>query len=81
MDTWVTGYNAPSLDANQDVANWTGRINEGVTTLTFARKRDTGDSQVRYRFILERERYCIITSYCLRHLRSKCGHHLGYHRL
>lgn len=45
MDTWISGYNAPLLDPSQDVYNMSGRIEDGVTTLKFSRKRVTKDSK------------------------------------
>lgn len=45
MDTWISGYNAPLLDPSQDVYNISGRIENGVTTLEFSRKRVTKDSK------------------------------------
>ncbi|XP_032671335.1 uncharacterized protein LOC116844219 isoform X3 [Odontomachus brunneus] len=45
MDTWISGYNAPLLDPSQDVYNISGRIENGVTTLKFTRKRVTKDSR------------------------------------
>lgn len=47
MDTWINGYSAPSLDSDQDIlSNYTGSIVEGVTTLTFSRKRISPDTKV-----------------------------------
>ncbi|XP_018044703.1 PREDICTED: uncharacterized protein LOC108684748 isoform X3 [Atta colombica] len=43
MDTWISGYNAPLLDPSQDVYNISGRMENGVTTLQFSRKRVTKD--------------------------------------
>lgn len=45
MDTWITGYNSPVLDPQQDIFNFSGRIENGETILRFTRKRDTGDSR------------------------------------
>lgn len=45
MDTWISGYNAPLLDPSQDVYNISGRIENGVTTLRFSRKRVTKDNR------------------------------------
>lgn len=47
MDTWINGYTAPLLDASQDLSNTTGSTVDGVTTLSFMRKRTTGDTKVR----------------------------------
>lgn len=44
MDTFIRGYNAPLLDSSQDVYNISGRIENGVTTLKFSRKRETKDN-------------------------------------
>lgn len=46
MDTWINGYTAPLLDASQDLSNITGNTAEGLTTLSFMRKRSTGDTKV-----------------------------------
>ncbi|XP_060536686.1 uncharacterized protein LOC132708394 isoform X2 [Cylas formicarius] len=43
MDTWITGYTQPSLDRSQNVYNASGKIVDGVTTLSFSRKRITKD--------------------------------------
>lgn len=48
MDTWVLGYNLPQLDAQQDIYNTSGRIEDGITTLSFVRKRSTEDIKVRH---------------------------------
>nr|XP_024214773.1 uncharacterized protein LOC106679441 isoform X2 [Halyomorpha halys] len=50
MDTWIVGQTAPFLDESQDIFNITGKINDGVTTLTFLRKRDTGDTKKDFAF-------------------------------
>lgn len=44
MDTWIVGRTAPKLDENQDVLNLKGKTEDGFTTLSFDRKRDTGDT-------------------------------------
>lgn len=43
MDTWISGYTQPLLDASQNIFNMSGRIVDGVTTLFFSRKRNTHD--------------------------------------
>lgn len=43
MDTWITGYTQPLLDSSQNIFNMSGRIVDGVTSLSFARKRITDD--------------------------------------
>ncbi|XP_030757105.1 uncharacterized protein LOC115882976 isoform X4 [Sitophilus oryzae] len=43
MDTWISGYTQPFLDSNQNIYNTSGRIENGVTTLSFTRKRITND--------------------------------------
>ncbi|RVE45012.1 hypothetical protein evm_010330 [Chilo suppressalis] len=45
MDTFVSGYSAPRLDQGQDLTKKSGSIIDGVTTLSFVRKRDTGDQK------------------------------------
>lgn len=45
MDTWINGYSPPKLDDHQDIYNVTGRIESGVTTLEFIRKRISNDVQ------------------------------------
>ncbi|KAL1129684.1 hypothetical protein AAG570_012628 [Ranatra chinensis] len=45
MDTWIVGQTAPLIDPSQNIYNVTGSSDEGVTTLTFTRKRNTGDSR------------------------------------
>ena len=44
MDMWTTGYLNPILEANQDIKNAEGKVEDGVTTIKFTRARDTGDS-------------------------------------
>jgi len=46
MDTWINGYTAPQLDSSQDLSNITGNTADGLTTLSFMRKRSTGDTKV-----------------------------------
>ncbi|CAH0551188.1 unnamed protein product [Brassicogethes aeneus] len=43
MDTWITGYTHPLLDESQNIYNISGKITDGLTTLTFARKRKSSD--------------------------------------
>lgn len=45
MDTWISGYNAPLLDPSQDIFNASGKIENGMTSLTFSRKRITKDNR------------------------------------
>lgn len=44
MDTWINGYNTPLVD-DQSIYNTTGKIADGVTTLSFVRKRNTNDER------------------------------------
>lgn len=46
MDTWINGYTMPIVDTSQDLINSTGSTVDGLTTLSFMRKRSTGDSKV-----------------------------------
>lgn len=46
MDTWIGGYTSPLLDTSQDIYNMSGRIQDGVSTLSFTRKRLSSDSKV-----------------------------------
>lgn len=50
MDTWINGYTNPLLDPSQDLSNITGNTAEGLTTLSFMRKRSTGDPKVIFTF-------------------------------
>lgn len=43
MDTWISGYTQPFLDTSQNIFNTSGRIADGITTLSFLRKRITND--------------------------------------
>ncbi|XP_052758025.1 uncharacterized protein LOC113522394 isoform X2 [Galleria mellonella] len=45
MDTWVSGYSAPRVDQRQDITKESGSLVEGYTTLSFVRKRNTGDQK------------------------------------
>lgn len=47
LDTWVNGYAMPRLDPRQDLTQISGQQADGVTMLSFVRKRDTGDQKVR----------------------------------
>lgn len=49
MDTWISGYTQPLIDKSQDINNIRGRIVDGVTTLSFTRKRTTRDSNVSFK--------------------------------
>lgn len=48
MDTWITGYTQPLLDSSQDIYNMSGKLADGVTTLSFTRKRITNDDKVSF---------------------------------
>lgn len=46
MDAWMSGYQNPIIDSptdKQNIYNTTGRLENGVTTLEFTRKRVTND--------------------------------------
>ncbi|GBP74468.1 DBH-like monooxygenase protein 2 homolog [Eumeta japonica] len=45
MDTWVTGYAAPKVDQHQNLVGDSGSVSDGITTLSFTRKRDTKDQK------------------------------------
>lgn len=45
MDMWTTTYLQPALDPRQDIFDKSGKLENGVTTISFSRKRDTGDKQ------------------------------------
>lgn len=47
MDTWLGSYQAPLLDAAQDVRNVSGRLLDGMTELSFVRPINSRDSKVR----------------------------------
>lgn len=44
MDTWIKGYLQPELD-HQDIYNTSGKIVDGVTVLSFTRKRISNDKE------------------------------------
>ncbi|KPJ20098.1 Cell surface glycoprotein 1 [Papilio machaon] len=44
-DAWLSGYSMPRLDSRQDVGHSAALLQDGFTTISFVRKRDTGDSQ------------------------------------
>ncbi|CAK1589864.1 unnamed protein product [Parnassius mnemosyne] len=44
-DAWLSGYSMPKLDSRQDLSKQTVSLEDGYTTITFVRKRDTGDTQ------------------------------------
>ncbi|CAN7938780.1 unnamed protein product [Ixodes hexagonus] len=44
MDVWMDGYESPLLDPVQDVGNMSGSRQDGRTTLSFARRRYSGDA-------------------------------------
>jgi hypothetical protein len=43
MDTWINGYVLPLLDSSQGIYNANGHIVDGITTLSFTRKRISND--------------------------------------
>lgn len=45
MDTWISGYTQPLLDSSQNIFNTSGKIVNGVTILSFSRKRNTHDTK------------------------------------
>ncbi|KAJ2945024.1 hypothetical protein O0L34_g1921 [Tuta absoluta] len=45
MNTWVSGYSAPKLDQNQHITSASGSLIDGYTTLSFVRKRNTGEAR------------------------------------
>lgn len=45
MDTWISGYTQPFLDGSQDIYNTNGKLQDGVTTLSFTRKRVSNDER------------------------------------
>ena len=45
MDMWTTNYLNPVLENKQDIFDMSGKLENGVTTISFSRPRDTGDSQ------------------------------------
>ncbi len=44
-DMWTTSYLAPIVDPSQDLKNREGYVEDGITTLKFSRKRNTGDGK------------------------------------
>ncbi|XP_045519064.1 uncharacterized protein LOC123710853 isoform X1 [Pieris brassicae] len=44
-DAWLSGYSAPRFDSRQDITQAKGETSDGFTTLSFVRKRDTGDNK------------------------------------
>ena len=44
IDSWVDGYMPPSWDSNNNLLASSIMFENGVTTMNFTRKRDTGDS-------------------------------------
>lgn len=47
MDAWINGYGMPKLDDSQDIYNTSAKLQDGVTTISFTRKRISKDkSQV-----------------------------------
>ena len=56
MDMWTTGYLNPILEANQDIKNAEGKVEDGVTTIKFTRARDTGDSGQVWKLFLKNHR-------------------------
>ena len=42
-DMWTTSYLHPVIDSSQDLKKREGYFEDGITTLKFSRKRDTGD--------------------------------------
>ena len=44
-DMWTTSYLSPVIDSSQDLKNREGYFENGITTLKFSRKRNTGDTK------------------------------------
>ncbi|XP_050401897.1 uncharacterized protein LOC130010296 [Patella vulgata] len=44
-DRWMTAKSLPTEDTKNDITGVTGDVINGVTTISFTRKRDTGDTQ------------------------------------
>ncbi|XP_076338554.1 uncharacterized protein LOC143240269 isoform X1 [Tachypleus tridentatus] len=44
FDSWLTGYSHPEYDIKQNTYNATGKLENGLMTLQFIRKRNTGDT-------------------------------------
>ncbi|TRY75553.1 hypothetical protein TCAL_06383 [Tigriopus californicus] len=44
MDMWTSSYLSPVLDRSQDLINPKASVEDGILTMEFTRKRDTGDS-------------------------------------
>ena len=44
-DMWTTSYLHPVIDSSQDLKKREGYFEDGITTLKFSRKRDTGDAR------------------------------------
>ena len=42
---WTTSYLHPVIDSSQDLKKREGYFEDGITTLKFSRKRDTGDAR------------------------------------
>lgn len=45
FDAWVRGYSVPIVDPSQGIKNETGKIEDGITTISFLKKRTTKDSE------------------------------------
>lgn len=63
MDTWIGGYTSPQLDTSQDIYNKTGKIESGMTILSFVRKRSTSDEQVHSPWLII---YVVLTTECFK---------------
>ena len=50
FDGWIVGYQVPTKDRKQTFSNDTGTMEDGVTTLTFVRKRQSKDEKVNPNF-------------------------------
>ncbi|KAK6188307.1 hypothetical protein SNE40_004509 [Patella caerulea] len=44
-DRWMTAKSLPVQDTKNDITDVSGDVTNGVTTISFTRKRDTGDTQ------------------------------------
>ncbi|KAK4296451.1 hypothetical protein Pmani_031050 [Petrolisthes manimaculis] len=59
FDAWARSYSAPVVDPNQGITNFTGFSEDGLVTLEFARRRQSGDTEYDLSFTDEQCLYMV----------------------
>lgn len=65
-DGWATGYASPLMDSRQGIRNVSGKIVNGTSSISFQRKRISGDKEnvSKSTFLLFREIFSSLPDVC-----------------